>query len=66
MLWRSSCKCHNDFMTDSSSTVSNSGVIPDVVDEPVEDLDFWEHSANLAEAGALESSLGFISLGPTW
>jgi hypothetical protein len=53
-------------MSDSSSTVSNNGVILDVVDEPVEDLDFWEHSANLAEAGALESSLGFISLGPTW
>jgi len=41
-------------MTDVSSTVLNSETIPDVVDESVEDLDFWEHSIGLAEAGACE------------
>ncbi len=38
-------------MTDSSTTVLRSGVIPDVVDE---DLDFWDNQIDLAEAGALE------------
>jgi len=48
--WRS-CKCHNEFMTDSSTTVLRSGVIPDVVDD---DLDFWDNQIVMVEAGALE------------